>query len=209
MTTDKRAQRRLRGEEAQPEWANAVVDAVAALHNRSDRPRLGWKNKPTQEQSTGVTYTHYRDGRPLEIPEVHINAGTDRMYAMYVLVHELCHWIAPRHEHHGAQFYRLFWRTVVDLKLPLNYIFIAEGRYKQNAMLIGQQMIAFGPKVTAYVAGYWSSGRRINNGFVAFDPIKFSGCDPSWLMLLGYTAFDPMMLVAAATTSDTILAGKE
>jgi hypothetical protein len=176
----------------QPDWVNGVVEMVARIANKQDRPEIAWRQSAKADRiySSGVTKhwyipsTHKIDySRTVDIT---VTAGTDPMHSLITLTHELAHWVAGHEAAHSAS----FWYTAVqlynELRLPMQFAYLREARYTKEAYYVFNQYVPLSPTVRAYVDGYWANNRRINRKEFAYDRKTFNEGDVAWCMLLGY-----------------------
>lgn len=78
-----------------------MVEAVCAREG-IERPPIRWHFRDAK-YTTGVTY-HKRDRG------IAVTLGTDHLEARVVVLHELAHWMTPKHHHD-----RTFWTTAMWL----------------------------------------------------------------------------------------------
>jgi predicted metal-dependent hydrolase len=86
----------------QDSWQAEVLVDVAKLHNRTNYPKLKWRNGSS----------HWTSGRfKKRNKTIVVTAGKDDKQHLPVLLHELAHWLTPRSRAHG----RRFWQVAFDL----------------------------------------------------------------------------------------------
>ena len=117
-----------------PKWAirllNEAVDWWCSLGHEKYNPTLNWK----------VCNCSYSCGNA-EYNDIFVHAGTDRLDAKYVVLHELAHIFSPPREvgkvnwsvHHD-DFWDTAWMLFRWAKLPIKYCKQRTGEYRKGAI---------------------------------------------------------------------------
>jgi hypothetical protein len=112
-------------------WQTAPKWATALVRKHAPWATLYWRNR-NRESSSGEA------GRFV----IRINAGTDRIGAKIVLLHEIAHARGPHYPPHGRDFFREAWRLWRAERIAPKYVFNREGRwdYGRMCMLVAREL---------------------------------------------------------------------
>ena len=136
-----------------PKWAQDLTLQVALDEDRDDVPDIVWRRRRGPRLTPGMktllrgvgrdvgewmrharsqqgTSGHYR----WSVNRITLTAGGERQGQKLILLHELAHWLSPRGEHHGDNFWDTAWRLYRRYRIPIRFAREREGSYRKGAL---------------------------------------------------------------------------
>src|SRR5688572_23606267 len=88
-----------------PKWALSLARRVATDYGRHDAPMIYWNRASDGTTLGGCQPPDLDSNDPARrAGEIFIADGLDRQGQLYILLHELAHWLLPPQESHGYRF---------------------------------------------------------------------------------------------------------
>ena len=114
---------------APPKWAqDLMLDASVWWESQGNKVRsynLVWRRRSKGRYSSGTTY--------LIGTRIVVTAGSDRLDAKLILLHELAHSLTVNDYKHGSEFWDVAWTLYRWAKLPMKYCKLREFTYRKEA----------------------------------------------------------------------------
>ena len=152
-----------------PAWAQRLIEEVARAHGRDFTPVVNWRRAGVRSywgvrpfESSGradaphirAAYHYYAiEGHVWEYiqetpGQITITAGTSRMDAKLVVLHELAHWLQPSDTGHSPAFWDKAWELYRQYNIPIRYARAREESYRKGSVTAYKRSLAAAKRAT-------------------------------------------------------------